>query len=131
MRGVVRRIVVADDNPGLTSALQVFLGRCGWEVTTAGNGLEALELVRTVRPAAVLIDIRLPKLDGLEVARRIRAEGIACHLVAMSGFGTADDRDRSRQAGFAVHLVKPIPPTVLSAALEAAMADPAPDRGGG
>jgi DNA-binding response OmpR family regulator len=111
-------VVVADDNLGMTEALRGFLNRCGWEVITADDGLAALELVRRLRPAVALIDIGLPKLDGLEVARRIRVDGVACRLVAMSGFGTAQDRDRSRQAGFDLHLVKPIAPDVLRAALE-------------
>lgn len=106
-----------------------FLRRFGWEVTAALDGLAALDLVRSVRPAVALIDIGLPKLDGLEVARRIRAEGLGCHLVAMSGFGTDADRSRSLDAGFAVHLVKPIAPAVLSATLEAGLRHPASSGG--
>jgi len=116
--------VVADDSPGMTAAIRGFLRRFGWDVVAAGDGLSALELVRSVRPPVALIDIGLPKLDGLEVARRIRAEGLGCHLVAMSGYGTDADRDRSLQAGFAVHLVKPIPPPVLSATLEVGLRQP-------
>ncbi|MFL5306912.1 MAG: response regulator [Polyangia bacterium] len=110
--------MVADDSPGMTAAIRSFLRRFGWEVLAASDGLTALELVRSAQPAVALIDIGLPQLDGLEVARRIRADGLLCHLVAMSGHGTSADRDRSLQAGFAVHLVKPIPPAVLSAALD-------------
>jgi CheY-like chemotaxis protein len=114
----VRCVVVADDNPGMTEALKGFLRRYGWNVLTASDGVAALELVRRDRPAVALIDIGLPKMDGLEVARRIRIDGLACRLVAMSGFGTARDRDLSKQAGFELHLVKPVAPHVLRAALE-------------
>ena len=121
--------MVADDSPGMTAGVAGFLRRFGWEVTAACDGLAALALVRSVRPAVALIDIGLPKMDGLEVARRIRAEGLGCHLVAMSGFGTDADRHRSLDAGFAVHLVKPIAPAVLSAALEVGLGRSPSGRG--
>ncbi len=121
---------MADDSPGMTAALGRFLARFGWEVAAACDGLAALDLVRSLKPAVALIDIGLPKLDGLEVARRIRLEGLGCHLVAMSGFGTEADRNRSLEAGFAIHLVKPIAPAVLSATLEVGLARTMSGRAG-
>jgi DNA-binding response OmpR family regulator len=116
----MRRLVVADDNVAMVAALRIFLRRCGWEVIGAHDGLTALAAIQEACPPVALIDIGLPKLDGLELAQRVRAGGAVCRLVAMSGFGTARDRDRSERAGFDLHLVKPIDPGVLRAALELA-----------
>ena len=114
----MRSVVVADDNREMTAAVGVFLRRCGWNVIAAHDGIAALEAIQQSQAPVALVDICLPKLDGLEVARRVRAAGTACRLVAMSGFGEGGDRDRSLRAGFDVHLVKPIEPAVLQAALE-------------
>jgi two-component system CheB/CheR fusion protein len=103
----------------MTMALHTVLRRWGWDVIVAHDGLAAISAIRSARPTVALIDIGLPKLDGLEVARRIRADGSApvSRLVALSGFGGTLDRDRSRQAGFDLHLVKPVEPDLLRAAL--------------
>jgi CheY-like chemotaxis protein len=114
----MRSVVVADDNREMTTAVSLFLRRCGWNVIAAHDGVAALDAIRQSQAPVALVDIGLPGLDGLEVARRIRAEGSACRLIAISGFGEGRDRDRSLQAGFDVHLVKPIEPAVLQAALE-------------
>ena len=112
------RVVVADDNPSMTGALKVILEIWGWEVVVAHDGMGAVAAIREARPVVALIDIGLPKLDGLEVARVLRAEGVAPRLlVALSGYGEERDRRRSRQAGFDTHLVKPIEPEVLRTTL--------------
>jgi len=113
---------VADDNREMTVALGVLLRRCGWNVIAAHDGVAALEAIQQSQAPVALVDIGLPKLDGLEVARRVRAAGSPCRLVAMSGFGEGADRDRSLRAGFDAHLVKPIETAMLQAALEAAAA---------
>jgi CheY-like chemotaxis protein len=125
----MRCVVVADDNPAMTTALRIFLRRCGWDVIAVHDGQAAVTAICQTRPSVALVDIGLPKLDGLEVARRIRADGPACRLVAMSGFGAASDRDRSHRAGFDLHLVKPIDPTVLRSALESVWSEPTPAPG--
>jgi len=114
----MRSVVVADDNREMTLAVGLFLRRCGWSVVAAHDGLAALELIRQSQAPVALVDIGLPGLDGLEVARRVRADGSACRLIAMSGFGEGRDHHRSLRAGFEIHLVKPIEPAVLQAALE-------------
>lgn len=121
MEPVRARVVVADDNPSMTGALKVVLEIWGWEVIVAHDGMAAVTAVRETHPTAALIDIGLPKLDGLEVARLLRAEGAAPGLmVALSGYGEEGDRRRSRQAGFDTHLVKPIDPEVLRTTLASA-----------
>jgi CheY-like chemotaxis protein len=105
-----RRILVVDDNLSNASSLDVLLRALGQEVHTAFDGLTGLEMVRQLQPDTVLLDIGLPGIDGYEVARRCRAEPALEHirLVAMTGYGKEEDRQRSRQAGFSAHLVKPV-----------------------
>ena len=124
------RVVVADDNPSMTTALRLVLQFWGWEVIVAHDGMEALSSVREARPAVALIDIGLPRMDGLEVARLLRAGRAAPRLlVALSGYGEDRDRVRSHEAGFDRHLVKPIEPEVLRAVMASALPSRMPERG--
>ena len=105
-----RRILVADDNNDALESLATLLQLSGHEVYTASNGAVALESAEQHRPEVVLLDIGMPKLDGYEVARRIRAQpwGQRITLVALTGWGQDSDRKRSQEAGFDSHLVKPL-----------------------
>jgi|SRR5436190_17522967 len=124
------RVVVADDNPSMTTALRLVLQIWGWEVIAAHDGMEALTLVRELRPAVALIDIGLPRLDGLEVARLLRAGHATPRLlVALSGYGEEHDRVRSLEAGFHRHLVKPIEPDILRGVMASVFAPRLLDRG--
>jgi CheY-like chemotaxis protein len=115
----MERVVVADDNPSMTRALKVILELWGWEVSVAHDGLAAVEAIRETHPAVALIDIGLPDVNGLEVARVLHAQGLAPPLlVALSGYGEEGDRRRSREAGFDRHLVKPVEPEILRATLK-------------
>jgi DNA-binding response OmpR family regulator len=91
------------------------LEMCGFEVRTAFGGRAAVETAAQFRPEFALLDIGLPGWDGYEVARRLRAEaGLeSLTFIAVTAYGTEDDRRRSREAGFADHLVKPISPGEL------------------
>jgi DNA-binding response OmpR family regulator len=112
------RVVVADDNPSMTMALRMVLEMWGWDVVVAHDGVSAVAAVRKTRPAVALIDIGLPGLDGLEVARLVRAGSVVPRrLVALSGFGDEQDRRRSYEAGFDSHLVKPVEPELLRATI--------------
>jgi CheY-like chemotaxis protein len=86
----------------------------------AQNGTLGLELFKSAHPDVAFVDIGLPGMDGYEIARRLRAEpnGAGVLLVALTGYGSASDRDRSRQAGFDLHLLKPVDPKTLQSVLE-------------
>jgi CheY-like chemotaxis protein len=113
--------------PGVAVAVmaEVGLELSGHETHVAHDGDQAVESAERLRPDVVILDIGLPKLNGLEVARRIRAEpwGRRMTLVALTGWGQADVRRQSVEAGFDQHLVKPIDSAALDKLL--AEADPA------
>jgi len=112
---VRRNILIADDNQDALESLALMLRMEGHEVHCASDGEEALTLAVQRRPEIVVLDVGMPKLDGCEVARRIRAEswGRDAVLVALTGWGQEVDRRRSREAGFDMHLVKPVDPATL------------------
>ncbi len=95
---------------------------------TAHDGPAALEALRTQKPAAALLDIGMPGMDGYELARRVRAapDGADLTLIALTGWGNDEDRRRSREAGIDHHLVKPVDSTLLEDLLAAR---PAPADG--
>jgi CheY-like chemotaxis protein len=105
-----RRILVVDDNRSHATSLGVLLRTMGHQVDEAYDGVTALELARRHRPDVILLDIGLPVMDGYEVARRCREQKDLeqTMLVAMTGYGKEEDRRRSQEAGFNVHLVKPV-----------------------
>jgi CheY-like chemotaxis protein len=111
-----RRILVADDNVDALESLATLLEINGHEVHTASDGMLAIEVAAKCRPEVALLDIGMPRMDGYEVARRIRAEawGKNTVLVALTGWGQDEDRRRTREAGFDSHLVKPLDLEVLS-----------------
>ena len=110
MGGAPRRILIADDNPDALESLAMLLECGGHEVCKAADGVQAVELESSRQPELALLDIGMPALDGYEVARRIRAEpwGREMVLVALSGWGQSEDLRRSTEAGFDLHLVKPL-----------------------
>jgi signal transduction histidine kinase len=112
---VRRNILIADDNQDALESLALMLRLEGHEVHCASDGEEALALAGLRKPEIVVLDVGMPKLDGCEVARRIRAEswGREAILVALTGWGQEVDRRRSREAGFDMHLVKPVDPATI------------------
>jgi signal transduction histidine kinase len=112
---VRRNILIADDNQDALESLALMLRMEGHDVVCASDGEEALLLAGQRRPEIVVLDVGMPKLDGCEVARRIRLEewGRGAVLVALTGWGQDVDRRRSREAGFDMHLVKPVDPATL------------------
>ena len=105
-----RRILIVDDNEDAADSLKMVLGLDGHQVATAYNGEQALAQAQAFKPEVVLLDIGLPGLDGYEVARRLRelSNLASVQLVAVTGYGQDEDRQRAQTAGFAHHLVKPI-----------------------
>jgi signal transduction histidine kinase len=115
-----RRILVVDDNEDAAETLGMFLELSGYEVHIAHDGEEALREAELRKPEIVLLDIGLPKLDGYEVARRLRAGGGPQLIIAISGYGRDEDRGRGMEAGVDRYLVKPVDPAALLRELEAA-----------
>ena len=111
-----RRVLVVDDNEDSANSLVMYLRLTGHDARAAYDGLEALDAAEAFLPELMLLDIGMPRLNGLDTARRIRqsAWGKEIMLVALSGWGQADDRRKSEEAGFDTHLVKPIDHEVLS-----------------
>jgi two-component system CheB/CheR fusion protein len=125
-----QRVLVVDDNPDIVESAAMLLGGAGHEVATALSGQDALKAAEHFRPGVALLDIGMPDLDGYEIARRLRKiPGLEkLPLVAVSGYGSPADRERSRAAGFDHHCVKPLDFAVLSALLEQiATRDPSVD----
>jgi len=103
-----RRILIVDDNVDSAESMAVLLRLDGHEVRLAHDGLAAVEEACAFRPDVMFLDLDLPKLDGYEVARRLRPAMRGMTLVAMTGYGQEEDRRRTREAGFHLHLVKPV-----------------------
>jgi len=115
-----RKVLVVDDSVDAAQSLGLLLTGMGCDVQVAHDGLAALESARSNRPDVVLLDISMPGIDGYGVVQRLRQEPDfrAVPFVAVTGLGREEDRQRSRDAGFDEHLVKPIAPEVLRSALE-------------
>src|SRR5207302_11010328 len=115
-----RRVLVVDDNLDSAESTAAFLRLEGHEVKTVGDGNEALSSVRVFAPHVIVLDIGLPGLDGYEVARQLRERGDTSHalLIAMTGYGQQDDRQRAVDAGFDYHFVKPTDPREIQRAIE-------------
>jgi len=114
-----QRVLVVDDNVDSATSLTLLLQTMGFEADSAHDGVEALEAVERLAPDTVLLDIGLPRLNGYEVARRVRERGGRQLLIALTGWGQEEDRERARAAGFDHHLVKPVDLEQLSRILQA------------
>lgn len=114
-----RRILVVDDNVDAARSLSMLLALEGHDVRVAHDGPGALRAAEEFQPDVVLLDIGLPRMDGYQVARRLRErrEMEKVVLIALTGYGQDDDRRRSQEAGFNAHLVKPVDLDALRSAL--------------
>jgi PAS domain S-box-containing protein len=114
-RGMAHRILVVEDNVDSAESLALVLRDAGHQVQVAYDGPAALALMPQFNPQVVLLDIGLPKMNGYLVAQEMRKwmAGKPLHLYALSGYGTRDDKERARSAGFDAHFTKPVDPESL------------------
>ena len=105
-----RRILVVDDNESSAMTLSWAMEMYGYEVRTCYDGVTAVEVAENFKPEIVLLDIGMPIMDGYEVCRQLRKNPALCgtHVVAQTGWGDAETRRRTREAGFDEHLTKPV-----------------------
>jgi PAS domain S-box-containing protein len=115
----LRRVLVVDDNHDAADSLGMLLQFLGAEVMVVHDGRAALDAMKTFQPAVVLLDLGMPGMNGLEVARRMREDPQtrAATLVALTGWGQREDRRRTHEAGFDYHLVKPADVSTLQSIL--------------
>lgn len=115
------KIVLADDNHDSADSLGMLLSAFGHEVDIVYDGLAALKSAEAGRPDFVLLDIGMPIMDGYECAREIRKQAWSAGttLVALTGWGQEEDKRKTQEAGFDLHLTKPVDASALEAALQA------------
>jgi CheY-like chemotaxis protein len=114
------RVLIIEDNDDARESLAWLLRQKGHEVRTAATGQDGLAQARAGSADIVLLDIGLPDIDGYEVARQLKADAATRHLwlLAVTGYGTEEDRRRALAAGFDEHVAKPVEPDELEALLE-------------
>jgi CheY-like chemotaxis protein len=112
------RVVVVEDNEDIRELFVQSLADTGHRVTCAADGPSGLEALLTFGPDVAFVDVGLPGFDGYEVARRARAAGSRSRLVALTGYGQSEDKQRAVEAGFDEHLVKPVLDDDLRRSLE-------------
>jgi CheY-like chemotaxis protein len=109
-----RRVLVVEDNVDAAETLRDLLELAGHQVEVAHDGFAGVESARAFQPEVVLCDLGLPGMDGYAVAAELRRDpATAARLIAVSGYGQEEDRRRSREAGFDLHLTKPVDPLEL------------------
>ena len=120
-----RSIVIVEDSQDARLSLQKILEQEGHTVHTASDGPSGYDAIARFRPDVALIDIGLPGLDGYSLAERLRASGLRTFLVALTGYGLGDDKNRARDSGFDAHLTKPPQMAQLLRLVEKMGAEPA------
>jgi signal transduction histidine kinase len=113
------RLLVIEDNADARQTLCALLQALGHEVHEAADGETGVSAALRLRPDLVFVDIGLPRVDGYEVARRLRSAQLSAHMVALTGYGREEDIQRARAAGFDEHLLKPATLEQLCATIEA------------
>ena len=110
MSSLAKRVLLVDDNEDARDLLGGLLELQGFQIASAGDASVALDVAASFRPEVVVLDLGLPEVDGWELARRLRrVDGLGTvRIVALRGYGSEHDRERSREAGIDVHLLKPV-----------------------
>jgi CheY-like chemotaxis protein len=115
-----KRVLIVDDNADSADSLGRLIERMGHEAVTAYDGNSALERARTFPADVIFLDLCMPGLDGFEVCRQLRQQPVAKRpsIVALTGWSREEDRERTRDAGFDSHIVKPIDEVTLARVLD-------------
>lgn len=116
----MRKILVVEDNPDAAATMRDFLELSGHEVELASSGTDGVAAARHFHPEIVLCDLGLPGMDGYEVAKALKLDPgtSSARLIAVTGYGRDEDRRRSKEAGFELHLTKPVDPVELRRLLQ-------------
>jgi two-component system, sensor histidine kinase len=124
------RLVIIDDNSDSREVIAMLLSSLGYQVSTAADGVSGIQTIFADAPDIAMIDIGLPGMNGYEVARRLRADPRTSQirLIAVTGYGTGEDTKKARDAGFDLHLVKPVGADQLVKAINSFVDAPAKDR---
>lgn len=124
------RILVVDDHVDGLITLCALLETMGFHVMSTNDATRAISIAAEFRPHLVILDIGMPKLNGYELARRLRADPRFAHvpLVAVTGYGMKADKERAREFGFAAHLTKPAEPDDLEATVKRLVARERPEE---
>jgi CheY-like chemotaxis protein len=115
-----RRVLLIDDNMDAAESLAQLLSLSGHDARTAIDGATGLRAAVEFKPEVIFCDLGLPGISGYEVAKALRAlpDGREIVLVALTGYGQPSDREKTAQAGFDAHLVKPVDPSVIESFLD-------------
>lgn len=123
---MVAKILLVEDDKNLNMMLKLILKnkKLDWELQTAHNGEEALKVLQTFHPDAAVLDIMMPGMDGIELARQIRKDPklVRCKLAALSALGDAETKKKAQAAGIVEYWTKPIVPDALVANLQKLLA---------
>ncbi len=123
----VRKVLVVDDDPVISESFHRVLARKGYLVVSAADGLEALNKVATETYDAVFTDIKMPGMDGVEVAEQMRTRRPWTQVVIITGYGSAENETRAKAAGVHAFLRKPLSPEMIEGTLAAAVALASPE----
>lgn len=107
------RVLVVDDDPSGAYGLARSLKELGHPVEIAHDGPSAIETARRLRPEVIFLDLRMPGMDGVEIARVLKAEGLGAHIIAATAYPSELQQQRTAAAGFDAHVVKPVEPGSL------------------
>jgi DNA-binding response OmpR family regulator len=114
----MKKILICEDEQDIREALLKILSRSEYEVQTCENGKEAIDKTREFKPNAILLDVRMPKIDGLEAAREIRRFDKQVKIIFVTAFASEEIRKEASQYNIADYLVKPIPPEIIIQKIE-------------
>jgi len=115
------KILVCEDEKGSLTAISNILAKNNYEVASAGDGLQAIEQVKEIKPDAILMDIRMPKIDGIEAAKRIRKFDDKVKIIFLSAFKSQELASESAKYGSCDYIVKPASPEKILAAIKSVL----------